>query len=228
MAAFQLLGIEQMQVSPGALREGLILDMLGRVHHTQDVRETSIRALLTSSRIDQAQAERVALCAGGFFDQIYIDWQLHHPILPLKSLLTWAALTHEVGHFISNRKYRQHSAYILENADLAGFNQEEQRLLAWLVLHHRSKISSRDSLNLPSDCLSVLPKVLVLLRLATRLHRGREDQVMQVKLSLIKDNQLALYFAIGWLAQNPLTQLDLEIEAKRLEGAGFCLKLLEG
>lgn len=227
MAAFQLLGIEQMQVSPGALREGLILDMLGRVHHTQDVRETSIRALLTSSRIDQAQAERVAHCASGFFEQVKLDWQLHHAILPLKSLLVWAALTHEVGHFISNRKYRHHSAYILENADLAGFNQEEQGLLAWLVLHHRSKMSAKDLLTLPEDCLTVLPKVLVLLRLATRLHRGREDQPISVKLTLIKENQLALSFPNGWLAQNPLTQLDLEIEAKRLEGAGFSLKLVE-
>ena len=67
----------------------------------------------------------------------------------------------------------------------------------------------------------------MLLRLATRLHRGREDQVMRVNLKLIKENQLALCFPNGWLAQNPLTQLDLEIEAKRLEGAGFSLKLVE-
>jgi exopolyphosphatase/guanosine-5'-triphosphate,3'-diphosphate pyrophosphatase len=52
--------------------------------------------------------------------------------------------------------------------------------------------------------------------------------MMQVKLTLIKENQLALCFPSGWLAQNPLTQLDLEIEAKRLEGAGFSLKLIDG
>jgi exopolyphosphatase / guanosine-5'-triphosphate,3'-diphosphate pyrophosphatase len=227
MAAFQLLGIEQMHVSQGALREGLILDMLGRIHHTQDVREVSIRALLTSSRIDQSQAERVARCASRFFEQVKNEWNLNHNILPLKSLLTWAALTHEVGHFISNRKYRHHSAYILENADLAGFNQEEQRLLAWLVLHHRSKMSAEYHLSLPEDCLTVLPKILVLLRLATRLHRGREDQPMKVNVTLLKENQLAICFPNGWLAHNPLTQLDLEIEAKRLEEIGFSLMLTE-
>jgi len=227
MAAFQLLDIDRMQVSAGALREGLILDMLGRVHHTQDVRETSIRALLTSSRIDQAQAERVSHCASQFFEQVEQDWNLTHPILPLKSLLVWAALTHEVGHFISNRKYRQHSAYIIENADLAGFNQEEQRLLAWLVLRHRSKINARDLLILPDDCLRVFPKILLLLRLAIRLHRGREAQPMNVSLKLIQENQLALCFPTGWLTQNPLTQLDLEIEAKRIEEAGFSLSLIE-
>jgi exopolyphosphatase/guanosine-5'-triphosphate,3'-diphosphate pyrophosphatase len=73
-----------------------------------------------------------------------------------------------------------------------------------------------------------LPKILVLLRLATRLHRGREDHSLQANIRLVKDKQLALCFPKGWLAQNPLTQLDLEIEAKRLEGTGFSLKLIEG
>lgn len=226
MAAFQLLNIEHMHVSPGALREGLILDMLGRALHTQDVRDTSIRSLIASSRIDRNQAERVAQCALNFFAQTQASWELFHPLLPLQSLLHWAALTHEVGYFISSRKYRQHSAYILENADLAGFNQEEQVLLAWLALHHRSKISIKDLDTLPKDIAPLMLKLVVLLRLATRLHRGREEQQLDVRLSVNK-TQLSLIFQPNWLAQNPLTQLDLEIEAKRLEGAGFSLTLVE-
>jgi exopolyphosphatase/guanosine-5'-triphosphate,3'-diphosphate pyrophosphatase len=226
IAAFELLDIHRMHVSSGALREGLVLDMLGRVHHTQDAREASILSLIASSRIDRAQAHRVASCASLFFEQVHIAWQLQHPTLPLEQLLRWAALSHEVGYFISSRKYRQHSAYILENADLAGFNQEEQKLLAWLTLYHRSKFSVKDMISLEEEISELMLKLLVLLRLSTRLHRGREQSIIPPNLSVF-GNQLTLQFATGWLTENPLTKLDLEIEVKRLEGAGFNLVLSE-
>jgi exopolyphosphatase/guanosine-5'-triphosphate,3'-diphosphate pyrophosphatase len=226
IAAFELLDIKRMQVSAGALREGLILDKLGRVHHTQDAREASILSLIASSRIDSAQANRVADCAARFFKQVHIAWQLQHPTLPLEQLLRWAALSHEVGYFISSRKYRQHSAYILEHADLAGFNQEEQKLVAWLALYHRSKLNSKDMMPLPEEVSDVMLKLLVVLRLATRLHRGRENNLTLPNLH-VDGRQMTLQFPPNWLTENPLTQLDLEIEAKRLEGAGFNLVLTE-
>jgi exopolyphosphatase/guanosine-5'-triphosphate,3'-diphosphate pyrophosphatase len=226
IAAFELLEISRMHVSAGALREGLILDKLGRVHHTQDAREASILSLIASSRIDSAQADRVANCAARFFKQVHITWQLEHPQLPLEQLLRWAALAHEVGYFISSRKYRQHSAYILEHADLAGFNQEEQRLVSWLTLYHRSKLTTKDMLPLAEEITELMFKLLVILRLAARLHRGRENNLTPPNLS-VNGKQLTLQFSSGWLTQNPLTQLDLEIEAKRLEGAGFNLVLSE-
>lgn len=226
IAAFELLDIQRMQVSQGALREGLILDMLGRVHHTQDAREASILSLIASSRIDSAQADRVAHCAARFFKQVQIAWQLQHPTLPLEQLLRWAALAHEVGYFISSRKYRQHSAYILEHADLAGFNQEEQKLVAWLALYHRSKMNIKDMLPLPEALMDIMLKLLVLLRLSTRLHRGRENTLTPPNLRVV-GRQLSLQFSPNWLTENPLTQLDLEVEAKRLEGAGFSLVLSE-
>ncbi len=226
IAAFELLNIRYMQVSQGALREGLILDKLGRVHHLQDAREASILSLIASSRIDSAQANRVADCAMHFFKQVSMAWQLDHPTLSLEQLLRWAALAHEVGYFISSRKYRQHSAYILENADLAGFNQEEQKLVAWLTLYHRSKVSIKDMIPLPASLNETMLKLLVLLRLAARLHRGRENNMTLPNLSIM-GNQLTLQFTKNWLTQNPLTQLDLEIESKRLEGAGFILVLSE-
>lgn len=227
MAAFELLGIERMQASPGALREGLVLDMLGRANKTFDVRANSVRALLASSRIDEVQAERVAQTAVELYEQVKKKWQLKHNIIPLKKMLHWAALTHEVGYFISSRKYRQHSAYIIANADLPGFNQEEQLLLSWLLLHHRSKITHKDLQNLPSEFTHQFSQLLILLRLATRIHRGREDQAIQVRLKPVDEQHLVLQFPIDWLTLNPLTQLDLEIEAKRLEGLGYTLSLEE-
>jgi exopolyphosphatase/guanosine-5'-triphosphate,3'-diphosphate pyrophosphatase len=228
MAAFQLLNIERMLVSQGALREGLILDMLGRVNHTQDVREISIQSLITTSRIDTAQAQRVALCAHNFFTQVCDEWQLSHPNLDLGLMIRWAALTHEVGYFISSRRYRHHTAYILQHADLAGFNQYEQTLLAWMGLHHRSKILPADLEqlnNIDDDIAPMLLSLTVILRLAVRLHRGREDSAPPVTIH-VSGKQVKLLFEAEWLEQNPLTYMDLASESKRLEGIGFKLEIL--
>ncbi len=39
---------------------------------------------------------------------------------------------------------QRHSAYILNNSNLPGFNQEQQQLLACLVRFHRGKIKPED------------------------------------------------------------------------------------
>lgn len=227
MATFQLLHIDRMLISQGALREGLILDMLGRVHHTQDVRETSIQSLIATSRIDTAQAQRVAICAANFLTQLHGSWTFAHPNIDFKLLLRWAALTHEVGYFISSRRYRHHTAYILQNADLAGFSQYEQNLLAWMGLHHRSKILPSDLTLLASIDDVLAPNMLrltIVLRLAVRLHRGRDDNTPEVKLS-VKDHVITLGFEQNWIDRNPLTYMDLASESKRLEAIGFKLEI---
>jgi exopolyphosphatase/guanosine-5'-triphosphate,3'-diphosphate pyrophosphatase len=227
MATFQLLDIDRMLVSQGALREGLILDMLGRVNHTQDVRESSIQALITSSRIDTVQAQRVASCAEAFFEQVSGAWQLVHTSLDVKLLLRWAALTHEVGYFISSRRYRHHTAYILQHADLAGFSQYEQGLLAWMGLHHRSKVFPADLNQLTDidhETAHCLVHLMVILRLAVRLHRGRDNRLPPVKFE-VQEKQVTLLFESCWLEKNPLTYMDLMSESKRLEVIGFNLRL---
>jgi exopolyphosphatase/guanosine-5'-triphosphate,3'-diphosphate pyrophosphatase len=52
------LKIEQMQISSGALREGLLYDMLGRLHDA-DARERSIQAMQRRYHVDMEQAVRV-------------------------------------------------------------------------------------------------------------------------------------------------------------------------
>lgn len=227
MAAFQLLSIDRMSVSQGALREGLILDMLGRANHIQDVRETSIQSLLATSRVDTAQAQRVAMCAESFFNQTCQHWSFDHPNIDAKLLLRWAALTHEVGYFISSRRYRHHTAYILQNADLAGFTQYEQALLAWMGLHHRSKILPIDleQLNSIDDTLApIMLHLTVLLRLAVRLHRGRDDTMPEATLKA-QGRTITLSFTQDWIDHNPLTKMDLISESKRLEAIGFKLDI---
>ena len=58
-----VLRIDRLITTNGAMREGLLHDLLGRIQH-EDAREQSVRAMMTRYQVDSAQAERVATTAG--------------------------------------------------------------------------------------------------------------------------------------------------------------------
>ena len=55
IAAFEALAIERLEVSDGALREGLLYDLFGRMRH-QDVRARTIAGLSARYHVDRGQA----------------------------------------------------------------------------------------------------------------------------------------------------------------------------
>src|SRR6201984_2168166 len=98
---------------------------------------------------------------------------------PLAHLaLKWAARLHEIGLDVSHSGYHRHGAYLLENADMPGFPREEQRLLARLVGAHRRKLALEgvEELVPPWDRGALY--LIVLLRLAVVLHRGRSSTAL--------------------------------------------------
>jgi exopolyphosphatase/guanosine-5'-triphosphate,3'-diphosphate pyrophosphatase len=118
-ASFDMLQIERMQVSDGALREGLLYELLGRIHH-EDVREktvaVTVAVLVERSRLDTSHAERVAATAAMLFTQVAAGWGLDAED---GQLLQWAARLHEVGLSVAHNQFHRHGAYILTHADLA-------------------------------------------------------------------------------------------------------------
>ena len=66
----------------------------------------------------------------------YTHWQKPHLADEMKNLLIWAARLLEVGIVINHRNVQKHSAYILQNMELPGFDREQQRLLVNLVRYH--------------------------------------------------------------------------------------------
>ncbi|MDN6632506.1 MAG: exopolyphosphatase, partial [Enterobacterales bacterium] len=135
---FDALAIKQLRLSDGALREGVLYEMEGRFRH-QDIRSRTARSLAEHYNIDHEQAYRVLSTV----QQLYAQWmaqnsKLVHP--QLEALLNWAAMLHEVGLSINHSGMHRHSAYILQNTNLPGFNQEQQLLLATLVRFHRKGV----------------------------------------------------------------------------------------
>lgn len=219
-SVFEALGIEHMQVSDYALREGVIYEMMGR-HQQEDVRERTVAKLCRQFQIDQAHGQRVLATATALHRQLAQAWALTGPNHSL--MLAWAARLHEIGVMVAHSQYQKHGAYLLRNADLAGFTRQEQMVLAALVLGHRRKFPVQEFLGLPQSARDCSRKLCVILRLAVLLHRGR-SAVSKPNPSLLADgDSLALDFPDDWLAEHPLTRLELEQEAERLAGAGINL-----
>jgi len=220
LATFKALGLERMQVADGALREGLLLDQVGRIRH-EDVRETSVAGLGQRYHVDDQQAANVEATAIEALHQAADAWDLDPAWA--EPYLRWAARLHEIGLDIAHSGYHKHGAYVVDNADLLGFTQEEQDLLAALIRAHRRKFPSGVFKELPKRWQGPARRLALLLRLAAVLHRNRSPEPLP-ELTLTPGNKgLAVHFPDGWLDDHPLTRADLVEEAELLANADFKL-----
>jgi exopolyphosphatase/guanosine-5'-triphosphate,3'-diphosphate pyrophosphatase len=218
-----VLDIKQMKVADGALREGLLYDLIGRLTD-EDARTRSVRAMQGRYHVDVAQADRVESTTQDFLAQTQKEWGLEDPFAAL--VLSWSAKLHEIGLDVSHSHYHKHGAYLLEHADMPGFPQEEQRILARIVGAHRRKIHLEELEDLTPPWHLKVEFLIVILRLAVLLHRGRSSAALP-KIGLhAKGRSLELTFPSGWIEDYPLTMADLENEAEYLKSTGFRLKLL--
>jgi exopolyphosphatase/guanosine-5'-triphosphate,3'-diphosphate pyrophosphatase len=216
------LGLEQMGISDGSLREGLLYDMVGRLQH-EDARDRTVRAMERRYHADEAQVERVRETALMLLRQVEGDWDLAQT--SAGQFLGWAAQLHEIGLDIAHIKYHTHGAYLLANADLPGFSRGEQQLLAALVGHHRRRLQAFHVGGLPSEWRKPAFRLTVLLRLAVLLNRSRSPvDLPEIRLKA-GPRKLRIAFPEQWLANNHLTQADLQQECEWLEDVGFKLRV---
>jgi len=216
-------GINRVRVAEGAMREGLLYDLMGRFTN-EDARVRSVRAMEKRYHIDEAQADRVEATVVALLEQVESEWGLEDPLA--ESMLRWAARLHETGLDIAHSKYHRHSAYLLQHADMPGFPREEQLLLAALVGGHRRQLSleSLEDLLPPWDRLAEF--MTVLLRLAVLLHRGRSPQPLPEVRLVVKGRNMTLELPQRWMKEHPLTLEDMEQERVYLKEAGFRLTIV--
>ncbi len=219
-AIFDALRIKSMSCSDGALREGLLYDLIGRMGH-HDVREASIDNLCGRYRAEDDQARRVAAGAGFLLARVADTWDLGEQ--RYAHLLEWAARLHEIGLDIAHSGYHRHGAYVLQNADLPGFSRQEQAEVAALVHVHRRKFDIRQFDELPRNHRSRLLSLAVLLRIAVVLHRGRQDVDLTSVHVEAGEGWLRLGFPAEWLSEHPLTDADLVRETAYLKANGVDL-----
>lgn len=217
-ASFKALGIQQMQVSDGALREGLLYDLLGRIYH-DDIRGRTALALAARYHVDLEHAARIRETLRQLLDQLPFTG----PVDPETAAqwLDWAASLHEIGRDIAHSGYHKHGAYILENADLPGFSRQDQLLLATLVRAHRRKFPLKLLKDLSPPWNEAAKPLALLLRLAVLLNRSRQSgSLPAIKIGLT-ETRVQLRFPAGWLEEHPLTAADMEQEAGYLGAVGI-------
>lgn len=212
IAVFEALRLETMTVSDGALREGLLYDLMGRIRH-EDVRSRAVNELQQRFNVDVDQAQRVRQTALYFFEQVRKQWELPKNT---KKLLGWTADLHEIGISITHNKYHLHGAYILDYVDISGFSRKEQHWLSVMVQTHRRKLVYGIFDSLPNAEKSIVKRLSILLRLAVLLHRLRLDQEVLPHLSATSTG-LKLSCNKALLEQRNLLLADLQREKQWLE-----------
>jgi len=218
LAVFDTLGIDHMDATEGALREGLLYDLVGRIGK-KDVRDRSVAALAARFHVDPHQAARVEATVLELLDQAGRRWRLDKP--EIRQLASWAAKLHEIGLDIAHQQYHRHGEYIIAQADLMGFSREEQKVVASLVRAHRRRFPLSVFSDLPPQSSRRTERLAVLLRLGVVLHRSRTPVPLPEVGLEVKRRSLTLSFPKGWLDEHPLTRTDLEQEASYLESAGY-------
>lgn len=218
-AIFSELNIESMLVADGAMRQGVLYDLLGRFHH-RDMRDVTVAQFMHRYHVDAQQARRVGDLAFSFYRKL--NSESGDPEEAAAQRLAWAARLHEIGISVAYSGYHKHSAYIINNAEMPGFSNDEQLALSLLVLAHRrslNRVAKR------MDEHDVDWKMVYALRLAALFYRSRTDLSLPSMQPRLQGKKLRLNLDPDWLARNPLTVTALLDEVREWDDIGFELKI---
>jgi exopolyphosphatase / guanosine-5'-triphosphate,3'-diphosphate pyrophosphatase len=221
-AVFDSLRIESMSVSSGAMREGVLWDLLGRIRH-EDARDRTIQRFIEQYQVDLRQVVRVERTALYFLDQVLEAWDLDAELA--RHFLSWGASLHAIGLGIAHAGYHKHGAYLIEHSDMPGFSFQDQRVLSLLVRVVRRKFVKSVFRQLPKARARMAMRLALLLRLAVLLNRSRSDRDLPEMKLEANAKSLRLEIPDAWLEEHPLTRADLEQERTYLEAAGFRLRV---
>ncbi|MFT6919072.1 MAG: exopolyphosphatase/guanosine-5'-triphosphate,3'-diphosphate pyrophosphatase [Cognaticolwellia sp.] len=222
IALFQQFSIQQLTLSSGALREGLLYEMLPN-SHTTNIRQRTIQALSQRFHIDQQHADSVKRQICTLFSQLKSTW--HLPEGNALELLLASGDLHEIGLLLEYKYHQQHSAYILTHADLAGFSQSDRQLLVSLVTLYKGDINQLLIEQQSAIDAESATKLLIILRLAVKLCRRRKDD--KLPNYHIKLNEKALHLSLpkAWLMQHALIYDELKQENDHIARLGYRLHI---
>ncbi len=132
-------GLDELTMSEWALREGIVIAAIGRrdpaelADDPRALRRASVLALCRRSSWRQRHARQVASIATALFDA---SAELHGLSETDRELVELGSLLHDIGEHISRSDHDRHSAYLVENGGLRGFDPDEIRILATLGRYH--------------------------------------------------------------------------------------------
>lgn len=221
-AVFQALRIQEMRATKNALREGVLVDLVGRQGHS-DIREQTVRRLMERWDIDGRQAFRVQQTALALFDQCRMAWDLKERH---RSLIRWASAMHEAGLFMTYTGYHKHGGYMMIHTEMPGFSRQEQSCVAALIRGHRGKPTKEKIGDIAPMWDRKLLHLVALLRIATRIHRRRSPRPPPRVVVEVADRMIKLSFPDNWLDDRPLSRADLEEDGVMLQPLGYTVHVV--
>jgi exopolyphosphatase / guanosine-5'-triphosphate,3'-diphosphate pyrophosphatase len=209
-AALEGLDVPRANPVGGALRLGVMVDMLGR-REAHDARAATVARFAERYHVDVEHARRVAATARA----LYLD-AAARPQPDMAQWLEWAALLHEIGLSVSHQGFHRHGAYILQHADMPGFDARAQRILATLVLACRGGLAKMEPALRDPD----MRAAILALRCAVLLHHARRAIVLP-RIALRARASIGWNVPARWLAHHPLTSHLLDGERDEWTALGF-------
>ncbi|QLB12187.1 exopolyphosphatase/guanosine-5'-triphosphate,3'-diphosphate pyrophosphatase [Bisgaardia hudsonensis] len=212
-AIFETFNIQTMRYSDGALREGIIYS-LEKSFQVCDIRQRTATGLIKQFNIDEIQSKQVFLSTLLLAKQCWY-WENKSQEKEIKEILYWAAKLHEVGITINHNNLQKHSAYILKNIELPGFDNDQQHLLSTLTRYQIQYFKLSDLPNFTRYKQKDILQLICLLRLAIILNKARQATEHTNKISLKINrtlNKWSLIFEKDYLEKNPLIKNDLSAE----------------
>ncbi len=185
-ALLKLGGFDGIEVTEAGLREGVFLarTLLDESEPLfENVREAAVRNLAILYESDMRHVEHVARLSLQMFDSL-VTGGLFEPTDGERELLWAASMLHDVGMTISYDDHHKHSRYLIESAELPGFDPRERALIAQISRYHRKgvpKLGEIEPLARPGD-EQLLDRCAVILRLSEHLERGRDQSVTEARL----------------------------------------------
>lgn len=178
------LNLSEISLCKSALREGILLEYLGRHlpdlqirRNVPDPRRRSVLDLARRCDWHQSHSEQVARLCGDLFD---CTKTLHGLGTEQRELIEYAAMLHDIGWHIAREGHHKHSQYLILHGDLKNFSREEIRIIANIARYHRKsgpKMSHKHFAALPSAARKVVRIGAALLRIADGLDRSHSGVV---------------------------------------------------
>ena len=213
-AAVAQLHVERIDPVGGALRLGVLYDLLGR-SFDEDSRAVTVERFIDRYGIDREQATRVAELAIALYRRA-----ARRSDPADEQLVRWAALLHEAGMSVSHTGFHKHGAYILNNADMPGFSAGEQGRLALLVYGCRGGLGKIEGA-LADEPVRV---AIIALRLAIVFHHAR-TKIAVPRIEIAVARRVRIGISKRWLAAHPLTDYLLMKERTQWEGLGYAWRI---
>jgi exopolyphosphatase/guanosine-5'-triphosphate,3'-diphosphate pyrophosphatase len=203
-------GADRFEVCDRALRDGLVLEALGRppaAEAGQEARRRQVSRLARRAESVYEHGVETARLAVRLFD---LTASLHGLGAREREWLEYAALLHDVGYSVHYRGHHRHSYYLITHAGLDAFDPAEIEIIALVARYHRGRrpqAKRPDLASRPGWQRRTVRRLSALVRLGDALDRTHARRVENLVCAIGK-KKVTIDLVSPW-------DVGLEIEAAR-------------